>query len=327
MPANLPPQYLEVEQRYRSASDPEEKLTLLKEMLAMIPKHKGTDKLQGDIKKRMAKLQDKVKQKDKVSRKSAIYQIDKEGAGQIVLIGSPNSGKSTIVASTTGATPEVAPYPYTTWSPTTGMMLFEDVQFQLIDTPPLSEEHNEFWLFDIIRRAEIVMLVIDMGDKPLVDIETCREILKAHKILLTGRKPKEERGFMVKKTMVIGNKIDLPDGPDNAEILEELYGDTVPMLFVSAIENTSLELLKIETFKFFNIVRIYSKSPGKKADYDKPYVAPVGSTVHDIARMVHKEIAESLSFARIWGGGKNGLRIPKDYVVKDREILEFHTRV
>lgn len=326
MPANLPPQYLEVEQRYRQASDPEEKLAALKEMLAMIPKHKGTDKLQADIKKRIAKLQDKVKRQDKVARKSAIYQIEKEGAGQIVLIGSPNSGKSTIVASTTGATPEVAPYPYTTWSPTTGMMLFEDIQFQLIDTPPLSEEHNEYWLFDIVRRAEIVMLVVDMGYKPLVDIETCREILKEHKILLTGRKQKEEGGFMVKRTMVIGNKIDLPGGPDNAEILEELYGDTVPMLFVSAIENKSLELLKIETFKFLNVVRIYSKTPGKKADYDKPYVAPVGSTVHDIARMVHKEIADSLTFARIWGEEKDGLRIPKDYVVKDREILEFHTK-
>ncbi len=326
MPANLPPQYLELEQRYRHAKEPDEKLATLKEMLAMIPKHKGTDKLQADIKKRMAKLHDKIGQQEKVARRSAIYQFDKEGAGQIALIGPPNSGKSTIVASTTGAMPEVSPQPYSTWTPMAGMMIFEDIQFQLIDTPPVSKEHNEYWLFDIVRRAEIIMLVIDMGEKPLVGIETCRGILRENKILLTGRKGKEERGFMVKKTMVIGNKMDFPDAPENAEILKDLYGDTVPLLFVSAVDRKSLELLRVETFKFLNIVRVYSKAPGKKADYDKPYVAPVGSTVQDIARMVHKEIADSLKFARIWGEEKEGLRIPKDYVVKDREVLEFHTR-
>jgi ribosome-interacting GTPase 1 len=324
MPANLPPQYKEVEKRYREAKDPAEQLEHLNEMLAIIPKHKGTEKLQGELKKRKAKLQNRLKQKEKVTRRGALYQFDKEGAGQIVLVGSPNSGKSTIVAATTRATPEIADFPYSTWSPTAGMMLFEDVQFQLIDTPPLSTEHNEPWLFDIVRRADIVMLVVDINDKPLVDIETCREILEQHKILLTGRRKKEKRGFLVKKTIVVGNKMDLPDGPENAEILTELYGDSVPMLFVSALDKKSLEHLKVEIFKFLDIVRIYTKIPGKKPDYEKPYVAPAGSTVHDIAAMVHKEIGDNLTYARIWGEDKEGIRIPRDYVVQDREILEFH---
>jgi ribosome-interacting GTPase 1 len=325
MPANLTPQYLEAEKRYREAKDPSDKLDALKEMLTVIPKHKGTEKLQGDIKKRIAKIQNRVKQKEKVARRGALYQFDKEGAGQVVLIGAPNSGKSTIVSSTTRATTEVAEYPYSTWSPTAGMMLFEDIQFQLIDTPPLSEEHNEPWLFDIIRRADIAMLVVDIGDKPLVDIETCREILEQNKILLTGRKKKDKKGFIVKKTIIAGNKFDLPDSPENADILRELYGDTVPMLFISAIDKKSLEFLKIEIFKFLDIVRIYTKIPGKKPDFDRPYVAPIGSTVHDIAAMVHKEIASSMVFARIWGEDKEGIRIPKDYQVRDREILEFHS--
>ena len=324
MRANLPPQYLEVEKRYREAREPSAKLEAWKDMLAIIPKHNGTEKLQGDSKKRIAKIQNRIKQKEKVARKGALYQFEKEGAGQVVLIGAPNSGKSSIVASTTRAIPEVAQFPYTTWSPTAGMMLFEDIQFQLIDTPPLSEEHNEPWLFDIIRRADVAMLVVDIGDKPLVNIETCRDILEKHKILLTGRKKKEKKGFIVKKTIVVGNKIDLPDGPENADILRELYGDTVPMLFISALDKKSLELLKIEVFKFLGIVRIYTKIPGKKPDLNRPYVAPIGSTVHDIATMVHKEIADSMTFARIWGEDKEGIRIPRDYVVQDREILEFH---
>jgi ribosome-interacting GTPase 1 len=324
MPANLTPQYLEADKRFRESTDPAEKLEILKEMMAIIPKHKGTEKLRGDLKKKMAKLQDKAQQKEKVSRKGALYVFNKEGAGQVALIGAANAGKSSIVASTTRATPEVAEYPFTTWTPLAGMMLFEDIQFQLIDTPPLSEEHNEPWLFDIIRRADIVMLVVDIGDKPLVDIETCREILKENNILLTGRKRKVERGFTVKKTIVVGNKLDLPDSQENAEILKELYGDTVPMLFISALEKKSLEFLKVEIFKFLEIVRIYSKAPGKKPELDRPYVGPKGCTVLDIAAMVHKEIAEKMTFARIWGEDKDGLRIPRDYVVQDKEILEFH---
>jgi hypothetical protein len=324
MPANLTPQYLEAEKRFREAKEPEKRLELLKEMLAVIPKHKGTEKLQGEIKRRIAKVQNQLQQREKVARRTPGYVFEKEGAGQVALVGPPNSGKSTILGSTTGANPEIASYPYTTWSPTAGMMLFEDIQFQLIDTPPLSKEHNEPWLFDIIRRADIVILVVDIDARPLVDIETCREILRANKILLTGRRRKEEKGFTVKRTMIIGNKLDLLHGPENAEVLKDLYRDTVPMLFVSALDRKSLERLKIEVFKFLEIVRIYTKIPGKKPDLDRPYVAPSGSTVHDIAKMVHKDIAQQLKFARIWAEGKEGIRIPRDYVVHDREILEFH---
>ncbi len=324
MPANLTPQYLEADKRFKEATDTAEKIEILKEMMALIPKHKGTEKLRGDLKKKMAKLLDKAKQKDKVARKGALYVFDREGAGQVALIGAANSGKSSIVAATTRASPEVAEYPFTTWTPLAGMMNFEDIQFQLIDTPPLSEEYNEPWLFDIIRRADIVMLVVDISDKPLSDIENCREILKQHKILLTGHRPKAEPGFMIKRTIVIGNKIDLPDGQENAEILKELYTDSVPMLFICALERKSLEYLKVEIFKFLEIVRVYSKPPGKKPELDRPYVAPKGSTVLDIAAMVHKEIANKMTFARIWGRDKEGLRIPRDYVVQDKEILEFH---
>lgn len=326
MPANLPPQYLEIEKRFREASEPGEKLELLREMLASIPKHKGTDKLQGDIKKRIAKFQNRVTQQEKVARKGPSFLFEREGAGQVALIGAPNAGKSSIIAATTRAQVEVAEFPYTTWTPTPGMMLFEDIQFQLIDTPPLSAEHNEPWLFDIVRRADICLLVVDIGGKPLVEIETCRGILEAHRILLTGRRAVEKRGLVVKRTIVVGNKMDLPDGPDNADILRELYGDSVPMLFISALEKRSLERLKIEIFRFLRVVRVYTKAPGKKPDYDRPYVAPVGSTVQEIAAMVHQDIARGLRFARIWRAEeeKEGVRIPRGDTVRDRDILEFH---
>jgi len=324
MPANLTPQYLEVEKRYREAKDPQEKLELLKEMLATIPKHKGTEKLQADIKKRTAKLQDLLQKREKVGRKGAQYLFPREGAGQIALIGPPNSGKSSIVAVTTHARPEVESYPFTTWTPTAGMMPFEDIQFQLIDTPPLSEEHNEPWLFDIVRKADLALLVVDISDKPLDDIEGSIEILGCRKIMLTGFERTERPGFATKKAIIIGNKLDLPDGPGNAGVLEELYGDRIPLLFISTLDGDSLESLKAFIFLQLAIVRVYTKTPGKKPEFDRPYIVPAGSTVHDIATLVHHDIARSLSYARIWGEGKEGLRIPRDYVVRDKDILEFH---
>jgi len=135
MPANLPPQYFEVEKKFRLAKNAADKITALEEMLAIMPKHKGTDHLRADLRRKIARLTQVSEKKAATQRASML--IDKEGAAQLVVIGLPNAGKSQLVASVTNASPTVAEYPFTTQSATPGMMEFENIQIQLIDTPPL----------------------------------------------------------------------------------------------------------------------------------------------------------------------------------------------
>jgi ribosome-interacting GTPase 1 len=158
MPTNLPPEYFEVEKRYRAASSPEEKAACLEEMLGTIPKHKGTDKLRADLRRKLSKLKDAARTRKGTSRQVSAFHIDKEGAGQAVVIGPANVGKSALVAALTNATPEVADYPFTTWTPTPGMMPVEDIQVQLIDTPPLNSEFVDPELINLIRRADLILL-------------------------------------------------------------------------------------------------------------------------------------------------------------------------
>ena len=106
MPANLTPQYLKAEERYKQAKTDPEKLLALEEMLATIPKHKGTEKLQGDIKQRISRLKkESLKKKGSHHWESDFFAV-KEGAGQIVILGPPNTGKSQLLASLTSAHPE-----------------------------------------------------------------------------------------------------------------------------------------------------------------------------------------------------------------------------
>lgn len=144
MPTNLPPEALEAEQRYRAAKSVAEKIATLEEFISLIPKHKGTDKLRADLRRRLSKLKAEATQaRKKVSKRDSAFHIEKEGAGQAVIIGPANVGKSALVATLTNATPEVSPAPYTTWEPTPGMMPIENIQVQLVDTPPLDRDYVE----------------------------------------------------------------------------------------------------------------------------------------------------------------------------------------
>ena len=159
MPANLTPEYRRAEEQFRAAKTPEGKLEALEEMLRVVPKHKGTDGLQADLKARIAKL--RKQPAAKVGKSSFTHMVPREGAGQVVLVGPPNSGKSALVAALTRATPDVGEYPFTTRDATPGMMRFENVAIQLVDLPPLSAQHVEPWVFDLVRTADLCWLVVD----------------------------------------------------------------------------------------------------------------------------------------------------------------------
>jgi hypothetical protein len=329
MPANLTPQYKEAEQRYRTAAGHDEKLAALHEMMALLPKHKGTEKLQADIRRRIAKLEEEAEHGARGGAKRADPgHVRREGAGQWVLIGPPNAGKSALVAALTHAHPEVAPYPFTTHLPQPGMMPFEDVQVQLVDTPAVAEHRTEPYLANLVRGADGVLIVLDPAGDDLEDgLAACRALLEKARVWPRSRPlPADAPPFAVTRpVLVLLNKADLdPDGTLAALVGERVEAD-LPVLCVSAVAGTALEDLRRRLFLDLQVVRVYAKEPGHKPDLERPFVLPAGSTVHDLARHVHKEIAERLKYARLWGHARfDGQQVERHHVLADRDVVELH---
>jgi ribosome-interacting GTPase 1 len=326
MPANLSPEYLEAEKQYKQARTSDEKLLCLKRMLTTIPKHKGTEKLQADIKKKISKLKQDVEAQAR--KKGFAVRVEKEGAAQIVVVGAPNSGKTQLVDTLTGVELEVAPYPYTTQRPVPAMMPYENIQIQLVDLPPVSSDHTENWLPNIVRTADAVLLVADLGSAGVLEeIEDCLSVLEAKKVRLIGGKPGDDPWASVaeKQTHIVGTKLDAPEARDNLQIVTELYGDRFQISAVSAVSLENVESLRVEIFRMLELVRVYSKPPQREPEMSKPFVLGRGTTLMEFARVIHHDFAAQLKFARVWGEGKfDGQRVNKDYVLSDGDVIELH---
>ncbi len=317
MPANLPPIYHTLEKQLREAKDPHVKLEVLEEMLAIMPKHKGTDKLQADLRRRISKLRS-GSGPAKVARRGAwVYRVERQGAGQVLLVGPANAGKSQLLGILTNAHPEVAPYPFTTTKPLPGMMLHQNVQIQLVDTPPLVEGAQE-WLGSMVRRATLVLLVLDGASPELLDqMEECSRLLA-----WAGADP---HGGSLRRCLVVINKMDEPGSAENLSLLNEWSQGKVRLWPVSAEEGRGLEPLKEAVYTALDVLRVYTKTPHHEPSLNEPVVVPRGSTVEVVAETIHKNLARDLLFARIWGSAKfPGQQVPKDYVVEDGDIVELH---
>jgi ribosome-interacting GTPase 1 len=325
MPANLSPEYLEADRRFKSAKNTEEKIGALEEMFATIPKHKGTEKMQADIKRRLSKLRSE-QSKRPVSRAGLMHRVEKEGAGQVALVGPPNSGKSSLVRHLTHAAPEVADYPFTTRVPLPGMMPFEDIQIQLVDLPPVHPDFPESWLYQIIRNADACLLVVDLSDPDLLeDLDTTLGQLTNAKVQV-GRGPLPEApGWLAKKTLLVGNKLDAASAAEDLEILKELYGARFPILALSGETGEGLDGLRRAAFDLLELVRVYTKAPGKKLELTTPYVLKRGSRLVDLAAHVHHDFLTQLKYARVWGHGKfEGQMVNRDYLLADKDVVELH---
>jgi len=328
MPANLTPQYYEAERRYRLVKTNQERLAILKEMWAIMPKHKGTDKLQADLKAKISRLKKEMQKKTRVGKSTYSHHIAREGAAQVVLLGPSNVGKSQILASLTDASPQVAPYPFTTRDTVVGMMKFENINIQLVDTPPITREYMEPWLSEIIRETDLVLLTADLGrDSLLGDIEALVRKLEELKIKLVAREPevKVTQEMRYKMAIIGANKRDLPNANKRLKTLKDVYSDKFPIYSLSATSRAGLDRLKEKIYKALNIIRVYTKSPGKGADRSEPIILKKGSRVIDAARAIHKDFANKLRYARMWGSGKfEGQKVQKDHPLEDGDILEFH---
>jgi small GTP-binding protein len=324
MPANLPPQYYEVERRLRTATEPEEKIEILEEMLAIMPKHKGTDHLKADLRRKIAKLAESVDKTLTTHRKRVV--IAKEGAAQAVIIGLPNSGKSQLVAAITNAVTAVADYPFTTQQAIPGMMEHQGIKIQLIDTVPITEQSIEWWLPNMLRRADAAIVVVDLADAPLEQMEIVVKQLRQKKVGLGTVKVEDpENTVFYQKALLVGNKVDMPGARSNYDVLAELYKDKLPVLAISAGMGIGLEELKTKLVEILDLIRVYTKVPGQKADIRDPIVLVRGSTLEDAARELHKDFLARLKYARLWGSGKhNGLRVSREHVLEDGDIIELH---
>jgi small GTP-binding protein len=317
MPANLTPQYMDAEKRFKQAPTVKEKISALEEMMATIPKHKGTEKLQAELKKKMSALRKESEQTKKGGRKET-YVVEREGARQLALVGAPNSGKSQLIRSLTHATPEVADYPYTTRTPIPGMMIFENVRLQLVDLPPISPEYTESWVAQVIRNTDAAVWVVDLSDDDVLDRldETQRLLTEAHTDLSSM------------KVLMVGNKADAAGAQEREAIVREIYADRFPMTTISAATASveEIERFKRVVYDFLDVVRVSTKAPGKKPDFNDPYVVDRGSTVLDVAEKVHREFVDNLKYARVWGEGKtDGIMVPRDFVISEGDVLELHT--
>ncbi len=322
MPANLTPQYLAADRKFREATTPQAKLAALEEMLATVPKHKGTEKMQADLKRRIAKLREAAQHKRGAARGKPIYHIDKEGAGQVALLGAPNTGKSMLLRALTNAEAEVADYPFTTRVPQPGMARYEDVQLQLVDLPPISQEFSEGWLYAIIRGADIALLVIDLATADLVDqTETVLALLaQANITLVSGPQDAGQ-----KRAIIVANKLDVPQAAKHLALLREFMGSRLPIIPASALTGTGIEGLPPVMFEMLDVIRVYSKAPGKKADLAAPFILKKGATVLEAAEAIHKDFVEKLKYARLWGQNEyQGQMIGRDHVLEDGDIVEVH---
>ena len=327
MPANLPPQYHEAEKIYRSAKTPEEKVEALEAMLAIMPKHKGTDHLRAELRRRIAKHQEEAQRRPSAGRKGSSYNVRREGAGQIVLVGLPNTGKSQLVSALTDAAIEVADYPFATKVPAPGMMRFENIQMQLVDMPPLTDREAKPWLSHLLRNSDVLLVMIDLGEDPLTQMDAILAELEGMKVRIIGMKMTDELliGVAQKKALLVGNKNDLSNAAESYNLLKSRYGDKLQVVSISARKGIGLEEMKRAIYNLLDIIRVYTKSPGAKADLDEPVVLKTGSTVEEAAASVHKDFLRNLKYAQVWGSGKfDGQKISRGYVLEDGDVIEFH---
>ncbi len=325
MPTNLPPEAASAEERYRAAQTVPEKIRTLEEYISLIPKHKGTDKLRASLRKRLSKLKESSQKQKGGSRQVSAFHIDKEGAGQVVLIGPPNTGKSALVTAVTNASPEISASPFSTWEPTPGMMLIDNVPIQLVDTPPLNRDYMDPELMNLIRHADLLLLVVDLQTDPMAQIEEAVAILKENRIAPSHLQAQSDPSILYfVPLLILVNKFDDESLDEDFEICCQLLEGEWPMLPISATTARNLDRFKQLVFEQLNIIRVYSKPPGKEPDPTAPFVMKRGGNVADFAGQVHKDFLENLKAARVWGKNVfDGQMVGRDHVLHDGDVVEL----
>jgi hypothetical protein len=326
MPANLPPQYYKAEEEFKNAKTLPERIAALEVMMAIMPHHKGTDKLRADLNRKMSQLKEQGESLAK-GKHASLFSVERQGAAQAVLMGLPNAGKSSILGALTAATPLIADYPYTTTQPEVGMMPYADIQIQLVDLPPMEgDDARRLPYYNLLRTTDALVLVADASNDPASAVGRVIGELAAGKIftpLAAGAGL--PIGGVLRRVLIVLNKSDAADPESSARAVREAVSGAMRVVAVSALHGRGLEELKEEIYRVVDIIRVYTKVPGKKPDLNAPFALAAGSTVMDLARSIHRDFAEGFRFARIWGSGRfEGQSVQRDHVLADGDVIELH---
>lgn len=329
MPANLPPTYRKAEEEFRKARTPTEQVMCLEKLLTLIPKHKGTEHLQADLKTRLKEARAEVQSEKKSPTAGRSYRIPRQGAGTVVLIGAPNSGRSRIIAELTNAEPEVAAYPFTTQEPLPAMMPCEGAFAQLIDTPPVAEGHLEPYLINYVRSADLVLLCFDgSSDDAPEETHAVIEQFSSRKTVFSKGTGFDENDFsrLRIRTLLTATRGGDPDVTTRLDLFRDQISHDFGTVTVELDNESDRETLRYRIFDELQVIRVFTKTPGKPATYEEPFTIPIGGTVEDLAESVHREIAEKLKFARVWGSEvHDGQSVGKDHVLSEGDMVELHT--
>ncbi len=291
MPANLPREWFLIEEKFREEKDIRRKIELLKQLIAITPKHKGTENLLANLRKRLAKLRKESKKKKGGKRKE--FSIEKRGAAQICVIGLTNSGKSSLLKALSGKEIEISDLPFTTKKPEIRMVNYKDVQLQFIEIPSTFDSY----LFGILNNCDLILALLDSTEDVNYQKGFIESILN----------PK-----LLSKTIFVVNKIDKRNVDCN-------------FLKISALSSFNLDKLLEVIWKKLNLIRVYAKPPGKKPE-KIPVTLPASSTIKDFAEKLRISI-DRIKFARVFDSTKfSGRRVGLDYKLKDGMVVELHLR-
>ncbi len=334
MPTNVTPQYRNAEERFRQAQTTQEKIVALQEMLAVMPKHKGTDHLKAQLRSRMSKLMEELEgpSRGPGSGKVEPFSLPKQGAGRATLIGPTNVGKSLLLSRATGAHTKVGSYALSTLEPVPGMLPFEDIHIQLVDTPPITNLSTQGRLYGLLRTSDVLVVVVDLSDDPISQVQEAFQALDNWGFVPMGKGSAGEApgSELAKPVIIVGNKADIPGSLDGFQLLEEELGGNYPLLMVSAEEEVGLDELGEEIFRALGVIRVYTKSPQqKREEFQKgaPFVLLQGTTVGEASAYVHKDLVRSLKYAVLWGrsGKFEGQHVGRDHRLHDGDLIELHT--
>lgn len=328
MPTNLPPEFFRAEQKFKEARTDKEKIELLEELIGTIPKHKGTDKLRAEYRRKLSQLRVAAQKSKKGTKQISEFHIEKEGACRIVVIGTTNVGKSSLIAKLTHAQPEVSENPYTTWHPTPGMVDFENIQLQFIDTPPIDKDFFEPDFIELIKSSDLILILFDIQGYPLQQLDKVINLLLVSKITPSNNKKANpsNQHFLEIPALIAVNKVENEKYIEEYQIFEELLKDEGWNLVPISIEQgINLMFLLQVIIKETKLIRVYSKPPGKEVDYTKPFILKEGSTIGEFAIKVHHDFYEKLKMAKVWGKGVfDGQSVGKEHILFDGDIVELH---
>ena len=391
MPTNLPPDAKAKWNEVTLTKNPETRLQLMGEFLSLVPKHKGTEKMCNQVKRQMAQLREEIDKKKQQAKKTGSggpsYYVPKAGAAQMAVIGPANAGRSSLLSAVTNSPVQVTAWPFGTYKPTPGMLPYEDIQFQLVEIPPIVEGSSEgrsegFMNLACIRNADGVIVIVDMNNDPAGNFLMVKEELENARILIEpprGFIEIEKRGAgrdiqfiwegelvdcgedeiiellagyrirsalvrikgqvtidlvedaifgnaVHRPTFVLANKIDLNSDP---AMLAQLRETAAPLevIPVSMDKTPNLtEMIGGKIFELLDITRVYTKEPGKEPATD-PIVCKPGTTVGDLARLIHNDFYERFKYARLWGPAAkfDNEKVGLDRVLLDGTVIQLYT--